>query len=509
MDNVKASLLMEFSIDGVPYRIVRSQSLFGLFDANNNLIWSGVGVVSGLGPQLAKLLDFHLTLQDRAGNQVTPPPAFCFLPFYVDQDVGWSNTWNSFAGLQMFGNYRKDVSYFHAGLRPNDYYIAKASKQTAERSMADFKIDLAALNRAGERLRSSRPNVRFDISVEAFADRIDTLMVECQGLREKQDRAQQVLSELYAKRAVLKEQADVVASTLAELDADYEFMRAEVGADVICPTCGTAHANDFANKFGLISDAETCKQFLLELQQEIKGVDDAISFERQKFSEFDQNLKRITAILDEERGELKLRDLVESESERRVDDAISQERKGLQGKVGEQEVLVDQAVAKMKQFEDRKFQKIVRDRYFLQMKVNISELNVPNLSEKAYKAIDCHIHETGSDLPRALLAYYFAFVHTMRAASPSALCPFVIDTPVQQDQDPANAARIIQFILSNVPKDMQLILGTVSLHGVQYGGHEVHTTQKLRLLNEETYEEAKGYMNPLYMKLLQASKSTR
>jgi hypothetical protein len=143
------------------------------------------------------------------------------------------------------------------------------------------------------------------------------------------------------------------------------------------------------------------------------------------------------------------------------------------------------------------------------MRANIAELNVPNLSEKAYRAIDCHIHETGSDLPRALLAYYFAFVHTMRAASPSALFPFVIDTPVQQDQDPANAARIIQFILNNVPRDMQLILGTVSLHGVQYGGHEVHTTQKLRLLNEETYEEAKDYMNPLYMKLLQASKSTK
>jgi hypothetical protein len=78
---------------------------------------------------------------------------------------------------------------------------------------------------------------------------------------------------------------------------------------------------------------------------------------------------------------------------------------------------------------------------------------------------------------------------------------------VQQDQDPDNAARIIGFILNNVPKDMQLILGTVSLHGVQYGGHEVHTTEKLRLLNEETYEEAKDYMNPLYVKLLQASNS--
>ena len=55
-------------------------------------------------------------------------------------------------------------------------------------------------------------------------------------------------------------------ATLAELDADYEFMRADVGADVVCPTCGTVHTNDFANKFGLISDAETCREFLLELQ---------------------------------------------------------------------------------------------------------------------------------------------------------------------------------------------------------------------------------------------------
>ena len=95
----------------------------------------------------------------------------------------------------------------------------------------------------------------------------------------------------------------------------------------------------------------------------------------------------------------------------------------------------------------------------------------------------------------------------MRAASPSALCPLVIDAPVQQDQDPDNAARIIRFILNNVPKDMQVILGTVSLHGVQYGGHKVRTTEKLRLLNEESYEETKDYMSPIYIELLQESNS--
>ena len=76
----------------------------------------------------------------------------------------------------------------------------------------------------------------------------------------------------------------------------------------------------------------------------------------------------------------------------------------------------------MKEFDDKKFQKAIKDRYFLNMKQFVSDLNVPNLSEAGYRAIDCHIHETGSDLPRALLAYYYAFVHTMRAASSAALC---------------------------------------------------------------------------------------
>jgi hypothetical protein len=83
-DAVKANLLVEFTVDDVPYRIMRSGSFFALFDGLGELVWNGSGVVSGIGPQIAKLLDFNLTLQDRKGQQVVPPPAFCFLPFYID-----------------------------------------------------------------------------------------------------------------------------------------------------------------------------------------------------------------------------------------------------------------------------------------------------------------------------------------------------------------------------------------------------------------------------------------
>jgi hypothetical protein len=45
----------------------------------------------------------------------------------------------------------------------------------------------------------------------------------------------------------------------------------------------------------------------------------------------------------------------------------------------------------MKSFEDKKFQKTIKDRYFQFMKQFIFELQVPGLAEKSYKQIDCVI----------------------------------------------------------------------------------------------------------------------
>lgn len=506
-DALKTNLLVEFTVNDTPYRVMRSGSFFALFDGQGHAIWSGSGVVSGIGPQIAQLLEFKLTLSDRQGSQVVPPPAFCFLPFYVDQDIGWLRSWSSFAGLSQFENPKRDVAYFHAGLRPNEYYVAKATKIDADRIIDELKVDRRALNRAAVRLQSGRRPIKFDLMPEGFVDRIDVLLSECQTLQDKRDKVQRGLAELHSKRAALIEQSTIAGNALAELDADYEFIRKTSDVEIICPTCGTAHLNDFANKFGLISDAETCRGFLLEVRQEIAKVDEAISLERAKFEDLADNVERINSILNEQRGELKLRDLVEGESERLVDDAIAAEQSDINTKIGEQDARSDEALATMKSFEDRKFQKTIKDRYLKFMKQFVMELQVPGLAEKSYKQIDCVINETGSDLPRALLAYYYAFVNTMRASSASVLCPLILDSPVQQDQDPANAMRMIQFALEHVPDDMQLILGSVSLHGAAYDGYSIEIEGKRSLLEADAYDEVTSIMKPYYDALIRPQAS--
>lgn len=115
---------------------------------------------------------------------------------------------------------------------------------------------------------------------------------------------------------------------------------------------------------------------------------------------------------------------------------------------------------------------------------------------------DCRLQR--SDLPRALLAYYFAILHTMSEGSRRTTAPIIIDSPVQQDQDAENAARIIDFALRRRPADAQLILGTVSLHGTKYEGHVIETTTKYELLSKGEYERVNAEFTPLYQRILQS-----
>jgi hypothetical protein len=59
------------------------------------------------------------------------------------------------------------------------------------------------------------------------------------------------------------------------------------------------------------------------------------------------------------------------------------------------------------------------------------------------------------------------------------------------------------FCLSETPKDSQLVLGTVSLHGVKYDGHVIETDTKNKLLKTALFEEVTEILKPYYAKLLQ------
>ena len=494
--------MVEFDVDDVPFRLLRSSNIFALFDYGGTKLWSVSGITSNLAPQLAEILGIELRMQSREGESVIPPPAYFFSPFYVDQDVGWQRNWSSFASMQQFEGYRQSLALFHAGVRPNEYYAAQAAKIAADRAKAELSKERDALDRAAKRLQVGRKVLAFDLKPEEFGDRINEFTKRASGLREKQDEVKVRLAALHSTRAMLVEQTSIASASLAELDADFAFLRKSPDAEIACPTCGTLHNNDFTNKFSLIADVDACRSFLLESRQDLARIEQEIAVENQRFTSFDQDIDAINAILNETKGDLRLRDVLESESERLVDNAFANERREIDRAVGERDGEAEAASAVMKSYSDRKREKRIKEFFGEKLHRFALHLQVPTLPDSFFKSLYANPPETGSDQPRALLAYYYAFAHTVREYSSALSAPMIIDSPVQQDQDPANAERIMQFAVDNVPEGMQLILGSVRLHRASYGGRRIELVDKRRLLRAEEFEALNQEIEPLLNSLL-------
>src|SRR5947209_3891135 len=134
--------VVRFEIDGIKYSILQDQSFYALFDSRDSLIRTFKSVTNELGPYLSDLLDFKIKLINKQNQAITPPPAYCFLPFYVDQDGGWNRPWSSFRYLNHFSDWKLSLAEYHTGIRPNSYYELKSALNQLEQKAKELDSEI-------------------------------------------------------------------------------------------------------------------------------------------------------------------------------------------------------------------------------------------------------------------------------------------------------------------------------------------------------------------------------
>lgn len=494
-------IALEFAVDDVQYTIVRANNQFGLFDSGGQLLWSESLLVKEVAPKIAALLDFEIELPMKDDTLITPPPQFCFLPFYQDQDRGWNDQWASFKALNMLPDYRRSLLEYHTGIRPREYYRARAAKAEAVRQQHELKAERKALDRAAARLQAGRTAVGVPFEPEQFVDQINRLLVELNELGSQYDGVRKKVSELQSRRAVLVEQIEIADSALRELDQDFRFMQEVTDSEITCPTCHAVYENDFANRFGLIGDADACRGFLASARLSLIEVERDIETHRRAMSEYQGRARKVEAILAETRGTIKLGDMLKDESERMLDVTIAAERAMIQQGINDWLLKEHEAVETMNQFGSAKRRKEILEFYSRKLTSFAHELGV-EFTVTVGKSVAPRINETGSYGTRAILAYHYAILHTIREFTSSCLAPIILDTPLQQDQDKHNADAILRFIRDRRPPDMQLLLGTVSLHGVDYPGHRIEPDTTFSLLREDEYERVAAIIAPMFDQMM-------
>jgi len=495
---LKPLSLLKFSIGNRKFQILRNGKFYAIFDNKNKLLSRHDRIVSQLGPAIAELFDFKIKLPDRHGNLITPPPAYLFLPYYIDQDKGWSSSWSSFSGLGIFKDNKKPFINYHTGLRTNEYYEAKSVKDELTRKIDELQNERDYSKQIIKKINEELTQVDFDIDIDDFKSEVNELLVECQNLKRIEEKYKAKLVDYFNTRTNLQEQIEITVKALKETAKDYKYATSILDEEhVECPTCGANYENSFVERFNLAQDQDRCEELLIELREDLGEIDSKIKRQNENLNSNSIEIKKIEEILSKKKGQIKLRDLIENEGKRELKKVFDHSIKGLLGSITESAYKLDKVNETLKALENKKRKQKILEEYRLNMRRYLNELSVGTLTEDDYKDITKKLSETGSAMPRTLTAYFFSVIQLVRKYSSSVFCPLVIDSPNQQAQDFENIDKILNFIKKNQPSNSQLILGLENTFNVDFDCNIIKLESKYQLLNKSDYDEVISVMQPL------------
>lgn len=497
--------LLTFSYSNKDYMVLRSRDHFGLFDIQGNLIQSFDSIIKGLSPYFAKLFNNKLQLKQSQTNQRIPAsPAIQFLPFYIDQDKSWTKPWDSFEGLGVFSGFKRDLINFVTGIRPNEYFLLSERIDQLSAKLTILKNESGVLISAQEAVEKHLPKATFDIDIKAFKKDIDRLLVQLEALKNKENEYRKNLIKQKNKEIFIDNEINLVSKSIREINKDYEHSLNEFDCEITCPTCNATYENSMVSRFGLLEDIDTCRSLLSDyLEDKKKITKEVVKLENQLDLQI-AKVREITSLLDEKKGKVRLKDLIENESSKQVKEIFNRSQSNYSIQIGEIEEQKLGLEADRSKLNNKERKDSIISRFNTLIDLFLIKLNVHTLNSDGFTDIPLSVKSQGSDTPRALLAYYYAILFTSKEFTSLPLFPLVIDSPNQQDQDATNRNRIIKFIFENTPDDYQLILGTVDLHGFEYDGYTISPATKLKLLDNNEFEESYNMVSPL-LDRLQAS----
>lgn len=435
-ERADVSAVLWFTVDNNTRALLRHKSQFAIFDENARLIRKFSKVTTELAPYLAQLFAFKLQLS-RAGQSLTPPPAFLFLPYYVDQDASWENNWASFKNLSQFSNWKKDVAEYHVGVRPGEYYEAKGQRGAIETAQKEAGVEQKIINAVIDKIRLQFNSSEFDIDIKEFQSEIDRLVAVSNVLLKQENEFKSRFAELHSERGELVEQVNFAHRAAADLDSDYRFAtKAVPESEVHCPVCGTTYENSFAERFALAADEDKVVVLISEITNRIAEIDFDLAKLQGTFEKNSASSREIQQLLQQKRQTVTLAEVLKREGKREANSALNARNQELTNAIVAFGVELKELNSKLKGLTNKKRVDDISQFYLSRMRSFLIDLHVPTLHEQSYRRFESKIRETGSSRPRALLAYYFSILFTVQKFGDGTFCPVVIDSPNQQAQDP-------------------------------------------------------------------------
>lgn len=422
-----------------------------------------------------------------------PYPSALFLPFYIDQDVGWDGKWKSFSELSMYKDYKKEIFSFHTGLRTNEYYdnlLNKIQEQTEiatnNKKIEKYKIIMK------ENINRYKDVADINIDINEFSRDLNVLLNRINSIQEEKEIYKDKLLKKNNEKIDLTISLNNIKEVVEELNKDMDFVNKNVNEDIIsCPTCGTKLKNTLSIRYLMNLDIEECEEKIEKYITLINNKKREIYELEQEMKNLNEEYEEISTILNRQRKKIKLKDALISFGIKDYMAKLDLDMNKLIEENDNRNETIKDINKQLRRIEKKSSE--IKESFNSNINMYISKLGITDIELSKTKKIGELINSGGSDLARATLGYVFSYFNLISNNKQAVIFPIVIDTPLQQEQSTESMDEVFNLLLDNAPKEAQVIVATTNTYGREIQGKKYEFLKKQSVLNEEDYNKCEEY----------------
>lgn len=473
------------------YRVARFLKRFAVFEGEK-LLKITDSVTKELAPLLGEIFDFSVYLPRKdTGKVEMAPPVFTFMPYYIDQDKGWSGLYNSFAAIEQYKSADRIKSlYYHLSIYTKGTVELMAERDRLKEHLETLVIESDRLNTILSALREETGNLppadtvsELETHLEEPKKRIEQLVTQIGAVRNEIQGLETALRQHQYNLRVITEYVSI-KDMVSEDDMHKRH---------ICPNCGYIFDEEIFNlvraNYGMMNENYMCQQ----IQLLIDSVSDKLGLAKERYVSLRQQMREEEAAFQSEKNEfdiyIRQRGLAASirRLQRQLDKATVEARE------------VDQYIKEInKELRKLPNRKDVEEKYIECARLNIMTLDAWDPAYDGTIRLLKPIKAQGTLENKIILAQFVALFQTMEYFKASATrFSFVVDSPRAKEASIASSKDILKMIVQ-MKMLPQIILATIDYSEfeseMETPANVIVLTEKRKLLNSNDFIENQEYI---------------
>ena len=487
--------VVEFYIDEIKFSMARWQKAFAFF-RETELILTTKSVSRELARKFEKIFSFAVYMANKKTNKIElAPPAFTFMPYYIDQDKGWSGLYESFSNIDQYKKSDRIKSlYYHLGI-----YTRSTVELMAKRDTLKDKIE--QLKEEEEKSRITIESLYAEIQNLLPADSIEELE---KNLIIPKERISLLVSRIGETRNKIQSLETALYQHEHQLEVIQEYRKIKNGVSVredrdkihICPKCGYSFDEEIYSIVRSNYNLQNEDYMYKQIEQIISSIASELEKYKENYVNLMDELKQQEQAYDEKQDSYEvylrqrgLQDSVRHFTEQLGENVYEQEEHGKEIKE------IDKEIRKLPN------KKEVEENYIENVRLNIIKLDAWNSAYEGNIKLLKPIKAQGTLENKIILAQMIGLFQTMQYfRTNTILFPLVVDSPRAKEASHTSSKDILKLIfeMDNLP---QVILATMDYsdfeNEMKRRAKVTVLFEKRKLLNGDTYREYQSEIEEL------------